>query len=168
MGEREAMRGTEGSAGGRDGDVGGQAVRTKLRGLTGWLLLWNVPLTAKTRPPTAACYRQVHGPGKAGGGWLVEREVGWGVGKQMELRTVKCINKQFGHKSSMERFKVKWSISVLWRDYVTWNQTKITAQCNNNHEWATWCSIFKNQLHMCTDERGNQQWAGDQPQTMLM
>lgn len=35
MGEREAMRGTEGSAGGRDGDVGGQAVGTKLRGLTG-------------------------------------------------------------------------------------------------------------------------------------
>lgn len=36
-------------------------VESKLRGLTGWLLLWNVPLTAKTRPPTAACYRQVHG-----------------------------------------------------------------------------------------------------------
>lgn len=77
--EREAMRGTEGSAGGREGRRcgGGGTVGSKLKGLTGWLLLWNVPLTAKTRPPTAACYRQVHGRGEAGGGWLVEREAGW-------------------------------------------------------------------------------------------
>lgn len=51
----------------------GGPVGSKLRGLTGWLLLWNVPLTAKTRPPTAACYRQVHGwceRGRWVGGWL--------------------------------------------------------------------------------------------------
>lgn len=50
------------------GEGGKQALCTvgsKLRGLMGWLLSWNVPLTAKTRPPTAACCRQVHDGGEA-------------------------------------------------------------------------------------------------------
>lgn len=56
-------------------EMSGGAVEPKLKGLTGWLLLWNVPLTAKARPPTAVCYRQVHSRGEAGGrGWVCERD----------------------------------------------------------------------------------------------
>lgn len=105
------MRGTDGSAGEREGCWGWGTVGSKLKGLTGWLLLWNVPLTAKTRPPTAVCYRQVHGQGEAGGGCLDEWEAGWlrwwGLAS---WRSSISIN-NFGQKSSLKHFKTNCSIN---------------------------------------------------------
>ena len=135
-GGRKRREGEGGEGGWGGGGGGGGTVGSKLKGLTGWLLLWNVPLTAKTRPPTAACYRQVHGRGEAGGGWMGEKETGlltWWGGKQASIRsprTDKYINKQFGQRSSVERFKAVWPIN-LSRGVETLHHLK-TAICRNN------------------------------------
>lgn len=60
------------------------AVGSKLKGLLGWLLLWNVPIAAKTRPPTAACYRQVHGKARRVVGERVIEKPRWWRGKQTD------------------------------------------------------------------------------------
>lgn len=97
----------------------------------GWLLSWNVPLTAKNHPPTAACYRQVHGGGEAGGGCLGDWEAGWlrWLGGKLDgsptLSGTSVNNLAPDPLRSISKQADPLKSDMVWRDYSIWKQDPV-------------------------------------------